>query len=445
MCSSDLDHTKPASVYECDFGMASEDCVHFGGQWDMPDNITVIIGMPETLDIQELIECAGCSCMCRCMCVSIWSRDVANEIEFTGQNDVACAVVGRDMIPFCDEGEVPGARYAVWESHGWQLRLDGGIEHWPDIAVNIIGTQVNYSPCTLQNMMMFIDGREHEIIADNGTAQVEYELNIADRTPLQMVWGGLSHAKTSSIKFEVWDWNLAVWDELGSVGGRDNGVDVARTFRSNLDPEHVDGTGDMKIRLTMTGGTVLKTDQLKIITTRCCKIELIPPYEVMLESAPALLDLSELGQCPSPFKFWELRDVSGREWYVTAECRWCGNSCGSTGVSCCPNPIPRTLFAEVQLGCTGCAASAFVVPLIATSPFIWEGDITVCGSVFTVRFDCDTIRVEGAGACSFQGSPTSVFCSPFQADYSGEFGGGIGCCGVGSTDTAVTITVTVIE
>ena len=88
-----IDHTKPASVYECDFGMASEDCVHFGGQWDMPDNITVIIGMPETLDIQELIECAGCSCMCRCMCVSIWSRDVANEIEFTGQNEIGRAHV----------------------------------------------------------------------------------------------------------------------------------------------------------------------------------------------------------------------------------------------------------------------------------------------------------------------------------------------------------------
>jgi hypothetical protein len=440
-----IDQNKPADIYECDHGMKSKDCVEFGGTWEIDEQTKLVIGMPETLDLQDLIDCGGCRCMCRCLCISIWKRNPDETIELQGQNEVVCAEVSRAMIPFCDDEEVPGPRSASWFSNGWTFQLDGGSEAWPDVATVLAGTEQDYTPCSLENLMMFIDDREHVIEAAGGSVQVEYELNIQDRTPLRLVWGGRSFDEDSLVTFEVYDWASSSWDLLGSVGGRAAGEPTDRTFRHDLDPEHADSNGDIRIRIIAVDCTELRTDQLKVITTRCCKIVPIPPYGVEFATPPAPLNLADIGQCPSPFKFWQLLDTSGVEWYISLECRWCGGSCGSQAVGCCPNPVPRTLFAEVQLGCTGCASSAFTVPIVAVSPFIWEGDITFCGSVFTVRFDCDTIFIEGAGACSFTGNPTDVSCEPFQASYSGLFGGGIGCCGVGSTDTEVPISVTVVE
>lgn len=453
-----IDHNIPADIYECDHGMKSRDCVKFGGTWQPDEESTLTIGIPETLDIANTIDCGGCSCMCRCLCISVWSRDPEQTITIVGTNEVVCADVRREQRVVCGElSELFHPTEAIWEHAGWVVRLAGGTEGPPVSEQITIGTGNDISECGISDTLLLTDDKEHIITADDEIAEVIYEFDAGDETGLRFRWVGNSDnalvlSEKCLVEFFAYDWVSNTWDLIGSIRGRNPVSLVQQLFRGKLEPEHT-GTGveqgRVQIKIRMSDGFTLKTNQLILTTTKCCELELIPPYDVPISAAIPKHSLAADGQCPSPFKFWQLLDDNDVEWYVAIDCSWCGGKCGSSLTGCCPRPIPRTVFAEILIDCPPCG-TGLTVPLQEVSPAIWEGEGWHCGSPLTVRFSCNgsvwALRVEGAGACFFQGEAVRTECDPLNVDFAGEFGAGIGCCGTqGNGQFGAPISVTVVE
>lgn len=438
---------------ECDYGMKQKDCVEFGGTWTIGEGQTLTIAMPDVLDIATLIECAGCRCLPRCFCMSIYSRDIMGEITYVGSNVVTCATLEREPLTDCGDPDFyPGDRYAQWAMNGWNVVLRGGFEPPPASATVITGTARSLTPCTLTGALMFGDEFEHIIDASGGSVAVTYFFSVADRTGLKMRWAGRSHNAESTTTFAAWNWTTSSWDTLGSVAGRAAADTINRTFRSNLTTAHT-GTGanvgQIRIRITAASCTELHSDVLRVVTDRCCKLELIPPQSVTPTTSVLPFDLSQPGNCPFPNPSWTFNATDGKEYVVGLNPAWCGGICGGVSTNCCDRPIPTTVFADVWVDCPGCTGIPVTVALTSSTGAIWEGTGTMCGSPVTVRLSCVgatwQIFVEGAGACSFTGNAISVTCTPLSIVFQGMFAGGIGCCGVGSMDTSVAITVTVVE
>jgi len=103
----------------------------------------------------------------------------------------------------------------------------------------------------------------------------------------------------------------------------------------------------------------------------------------------------------------------------------------------------------VTIGCGSCEGTATVPLFSDAAGTIWEGTGTHCNLPLSVSLSCASgfwsISVEGAGACSFADTAGSVDCDPFYLTFAGRFAGGIGCCGVGSVDTDVSISIVVFE
>jgi|GEM_PF-2035224 len=446
-----INHNLLTTSYDCDLRMKSEDCATFGGEWQVTEAITLIISTPETVDLAEAVECGGCGCVCDCICLSIWSRDAAETIEFTGQNAIVCAQIDDGMRQICAAGDpLKLGGFVFWELDGWQLRINGGTMVPPDSFTLIAGTST--LACNLQDTLTVIDEWEHLIDATaGGAAEVEYQWDIDDRMARRLQWAGISNGNLSKTEFFGWNWATSQWDLFGEIEGRQSGQ-IERTFRQDLSDDFT-GTGAnlgiVKVKIKSRTAQRLRNDQLLLQTTRCCEIELIPPYYVVPSSPLEKLNLAQVGQCPSPHKFWNFTDTSGIDWTVAFECLWCGGRCGTSITSCCPRPIPAVVFAEILIDCPPCGAG-LTVPLQNISPSIWEGVGLHCGSPLSVRFSCSGsswyIEVEGAGACSFRGFATTTDCDPLNVTFSGDFSGGLGCCGTQENgQNGAPITIVVIE
>lgn len=447
-----IDHTQQASDYQCKYGMKTKACVEFGGEWDLGSGRTLTISIPNSLDIFNLIKCAGCKCMCRCLCMSIWKIPNGGSLQLIGSNELVCAELIKTPYDDCGiTGFYEGDYKAVWSSSGWSVELKGGNEIVPYSRTIVAGTEQPYSPCTIGGALFYSDEYEHEITSASNTSSVIYEFDSEDRKGLSLKWIGRSHNEDSYVVFEAYDWTSSTWITLGSVSGRPSTTTLDTFFNSNLEAKYT-GTGVnqgiIKIKLTSLNSLSLHSNLLRIITDRCCELELIPPDSVTPTSTISKVNLSQEGNCPSPFKFWNFFDTNGDEWYITIECSWCGDSCGSVSTGCCPRTIPKTLFAEITMGCSGCAGTTTVVPIISTTSAVWDGSVYFCGQLLEVSFSCNgsnqwVITVD-YGVCTYTGTSSSVSCDPFNVDFSGNLGGGIGCC-PGTSDSSTSITITVLE
>ncbi len=448
-----IDHTQRASDYDCAAGMVTEACVNFGGEFTLDDGRTLQLAPPDTFDIASNIRCAGCSCMCKCLCISVASQGADGSITIVGSNDLACAVVSTTIVTNCGGDKIHDRKVAEWTVGDWQVRLDGDDIASPDSRTVTIGTETPFSPCVITQLLRFVDGEVHHVTATSQSAEVVYQFDIGDKSPLHMRWMGYSRNQYSTTTIEAYNWTIGSYETLGTVDGRPSGSTDCRMFNSALDTDNV-GTGAnsgiVRIRVSADYCADLTTDLLILKTTSCCKLELSPPYWIEPTTALESFDMSQTGNCPNVFKFWQFQDQHGTLWYVAIDCAWCGGRCGTVSTECCNRPVSRTLFAEVTISCPTCIVGTFVVPLFAnTAGSLWDGTGTHCGLPFTASLACLgsnwQISVSGAGACSYTGTASTTDCDPFYLTFSGRFAGGIGCCGIGSFETDVAISIVVFE
>lgn len=441
--SREIDH---ADVYD---GVAAA-CYNFGGTWELYDGSTLTLEPPEGFDISSHIACGGCSCICKCLCISVLSQAPDGTVTIVGTNEVVCGVVETASVSNCAGTRTAQVSSGSWTTYeGWQVILPGGAEGPPESCTVSTGTEVSYAPCTLPAILYFADEEIHIINAASGDVVAVYQWNIEDRTPIRVSWVGYVLGEAATAYFQAYNWSTTAWDALGSQAGQ--AAAGWKFQRYQLGADYV-GTGVnegiVKIRVSAENATSLSTDMLRLQTTRCCKLELLPP----VEPAETLTkcDLSDPSNCPTVFHAWQFEDVDGVLWYVSIDCAWCGSQCGSVFTACCDRPVPRTLFAEVTVDCPSCITT-FVVPLLANEAgSIWDGSGLMCTEPFSLSLSCDgtTWHIQttaGPGACSFSGDATTAECEPLYLVFSGFYAGGIGCCGFGSMDTMVAITIVVFE
>ena len=416
----------------------------------MRDGSTLTLEPPEGFDISSHIACGGCSCICKCLCISVLSQAPDGTVTIVGTNEVVCGVVETASVSNCAGTRTAQVSSGSWTTYeGWQVILPGGAEGPPESCTVSTGTEVSYAPCTLPAILYFADEEIHIINAASGDVVAVYQWNIEDRTPIRVSWVGYVLGEAATAYFQAYNWSTTAWDALGSQAGQ--AAAGWKFQRYQLGADYV-GTGVnegiVKIRVSAENATSLSTDMLRLQTTRCCKLELLPP----VEPAETLTkcDLSDPSNCPTVFHAWQFEDVDGVLWYVSIDCAWCGSQCGSVFTACCDRPVPRTLFAEVTVDCPSCITT-FVVPLLANEAgSIWDGSGLMCTEPFSLSLSCDgtTWHIQttaGPGACSFSGDATTAECEPLYLVFSGFYAGGIGCCGFGSMDTMVAITIVVFE
>lgn len=443
-------------------------CVDFGGTWSISANETFSLSVPETLDISKNIKCGTCKCMCKCLCMSVASRSSGGSITIEGSNQIVCATIIEDTFYNCSETEQEVIRTAVWEYDGWKIELSGN-DDWPFSDYTVLTGTEQQTPCEdITKVLRFNDNEVHTITAQSGNVVIEYESStVLANVPISFLWMGQSNNSTSATQFQIFNWSLNSWQFVKTVKGRQSGS-ANRVVRYTLKANEygvVDSNNVVKIRIITTNATALKTDLLRLKTTECCALTLTPKPGIVLPGGTGTgsstgsgnatssnslepVYLSSPENCPSVFKFWNFLDAADTEWYVTIDCSWCNNKCGTVATSCCEKPVPRSLVAEVFIDCPTCT-SPFSVLLNSTTGSLWEGVGLHCNQQFNVSFACSgtqwQVSVSGAGACSFFGTANALSCDPLYVVFNGQFGGGIGCCGVGSMDTSVPISITVFQ
>lgn len=450
-----IDHTIPADEELCNYGMMSKQCAEFGGEWTVEDPaLTISISDTPTLDLKDLVECAGCSCICKCLCISIYSRNATTGVfTLVGSNDVVCATLSRSTVEGCGNSEFYDTPWiAAWTSNDWTIRLGDQYDRQISEYELIAGSESVSGTCTVRDAVWIGDRNEHSITGES--IQVVYEWDIEHRTAKSVKWLGRSYDENSVIRFDAWNWVSSQWELVTSVDGRPDSTTINRAMFSNLDADYT-GTGvdegKVKIRLTVHYGDALHTDMIRLVTSECCAFTLTPPESITLESTPAIIPLTGANACPSPNPSWVMTATDDTEWYVSASCSWCGGTCGTSATACCPRPIGNLLFAEVTLGCPTCAPATIVVPLSSDgSGAIWDGEVTVCGQTLSLSFSCEGtawhISAVISGGCNWSGDASSVDCETFTVSFSGTLTGGLGCCGpTGDPNATPSIGITVIE
>lgn len=450
-----INHEIPAEDPDCLLGMKTKDCVVFEAEWDLYSGDRLRLSPADTFDISSKIRCAGCSCFCRCICFSVASQAGDGDITIVGSNEKVCVEILETELTNCSGSHRRTLRSARWKRGEWEVLLEGNDRYPPVSRVVEAGEEIPFFPCLLEQILLFPEDNEaHELIipgfGEDGDLSVVYSWQIGTKIPLRLHWRGVSSSHDSTTLFEIFDWISNSWTPLGSVQGRYGFETANRNFLATLSDRHVgSGTdaGVVRVRVKAVNSVTLLTDFLEITTNSCCELELIPPSTVTPVNEIEKHSLAI--HCQDPFKFWQIEDYSGTIWYVAIDCAWCGTTCGTTATSCCPAPVSRILFAEVSIDCAGCGG-VFSVPLVSSAgSSIWEGQGTHCSLPFTITLSCTgsgwAISASGAGACSYSGTAASSDCSPFFLMFTGRFGGGIGCCGVGSMDTDVAITISVVE
>lgn len=432
-----IDHSDLANPEECNHGMISRQCAHFGESWTVIDPaLEIAINEVDSLDLQDLIECAGCICICNCMCISIYSRNSTTGIfTLVGSNDVVCSTFSREAVSGCGITEFYHTPWiASWVSHGWTISIGDMYDRQISTHTVVSGTESVSGTCTVRDAVWLGDGNEHTI--EGESIQVVYEWELEHRIAKSFKWVGRSYDEGSVVRFDAWNWVTSAWDLVTSVGGRPVTTPINRAKVINLAASYT-GTGvdegKVKLRLTAHYATALHTDMLRITTGECCALTLTPPESITLEEPPARIPLTLTNACPSPNPFWQVTEDDGTEWYISASCSWCGGTCGTVATTCCPRPLGNNLFAEVTLGCPTCAPIPIAVPLVSGGTgAIWSGTVTICSQTLTVTFSCTEtgwhINVT-LGTCTYSGTATSVDCDTFTVTFGGILGGGLGCCG----------------
>lgn len=450
-----IDQEDLADPETCTHGMRARQCATFGESWTVIDPaLEISINEVATLDLKDLVECAGCTCLCECMCISVASRNPETGIfTIVGSNEIECAVLSRETVSGCGDSSFYDTPWiASWVSHGWTITLGDQYDRQISTHTLLSGTESISGTCTVRDAVWIGDGNEHAI--EGETVQVEYEWDIEYRIAKSVKWLGRSYDENSSIEFHAWNWVTSAWDLIATVAGRPVSTDINRIMFKALDADYT-GTaaneGVVKIRLTVQDGSALHTDMIRITTGDCCELILTPPESVTLEAMPARIPLTGLNACPSPNPFWQVTEDDDTEWFISASCNWCGTSCGTISTACCPRPLGNQLFAEVTLGCPTCAPATLVVPLSSDgSGAIWEGEVTVCSQTLSLSFSCEGdawhITALLSNGCNWAGDASSADCEMFTVTFGGEMSGGLGCCGpTGGEGSTVTIGIVVIE
>lgn len=448
-----IDHTEAANPELCKHGMNSKSCAEFGGEWEVLDPpLSISISDPPTLDLKDMVECAGCGCICKCMCISVWSQDPEEGLlTRVVAADIVCGQLSRYDVAGCGDSTFRKTPWAAsWASGGWEITLGDQWEHPINTHTVLSGTESISGTCTVQDATWIGDGLEHSI--SGATVQVVYEWSLAHRIAKRFKWLGRSYDETSVVSIEAWNWITLAWEEISSVPGRPLTTTINRTSVETLVSDYT-GTGVnlgiVKIRLTVTDGDDLHTDLILVGVAECCSLRLTPPETVELEEEPPRIILNGDQGCPSPEPLWQVRDVDDVLWTVSASCSWCGGTCGTRSTECCARPISRILYAEVSIGCATCPNPIGVILNAGPTGAIWSGTtpVIVDCTQLTIHFSCAGgtwfISVQ-SGACSYSGNATSVDCDPFSVSFSGMLTGGLGCC---PTDpfAPTSISITVIE
>jgi hypothetical protein len=454
-----IDPEIPSTI--CNLNMEPKQCSEFGGEWlaeetDSPA-ISITITEAPTRSVKDLIECGGCNCICDCMCLSVWSRSATTIWTVDQSNAVACSVLTEAYLSGCGITNFWKAPNSLsWSIDGWTMTLDGGSE-WPIYSATIdSGTGTISGTCSVQESLYLTDGFTHTI--DGSSAQVTYEFRLEERIAKGYKWAGTTHDENAVLTIEVYDWVSAAWIVFETRDGRADAVDTlmvsARPLRSEFTGTGAN-EGYVRIRLTTTGDQIV-SDMLRLQTSDCCYLTLTPPYGIVPATPLAKYKIS--GECPSPEPIWQFTDTDDIQWNFAATCSFCGGVCGAKITTCCARPLPRFLFAEVDIDCPGCVGVAFVVPLDAgATGVIWSGCSRLCGSTgesFCMSITCSggvwTLSITTApGGCSLAGgtvTASSASCEPVSIVFTGTLQAGLFCCGPdgGANDTPA-ITITVIE
>lgn len=440
---------------ESPFGASGTiNCVCFSGHWHYPPTGTasvefdLTVTKPSTINLLDLIPCGGCGCICDCLCMSIWYQQSGN-LEFIGSNNIACSEIETIYTSGCGQSGFAYNTSIKWVSNGWTITLDGNYGYTPTGYIINSGIDVT-GVCHISDVLLKTDGYEHTV-NESGSINVIYDFDVETNIPYSFVWVGRSYGLSSSLLFESYNFGSTSWDSLRTVGGRPSGSNINRSFEQTLGSEYVD-SGLVRIRLSSIDSSQVISDQLRIIAHECCKLELSPSGGINPNSTISPYVLS--GVCPSPKPFWNFLDSESRDWYIYADCNWCGDHCGFIPSECCNRPLPRVLVAEVDLDCANCGGVLFDVALVSSDgTATWNGEEPdVCGTPFTVVLSCVSsgtfsIATEGAGSCSFSQTKAADSCDPLSISYSGLFEGGLGCCGPSATGTitSTAISISVFE
>lgn len=467
-----IDHTETGTGTHC---QKTKACFDFGGEWYVDDQTIFSLKVPNTLDISKHINCSSCKCMCSCLCVSVASKSANGAITIEGSNQIVCSEIQELTFTNCSESQTEIVKSAVWQYDGWVFELSG-TDDWPfNNYALLTGTEQEKLCEDITKLLRFNDSEFHHLTSDNGVVEIVYEASVPiENKPISFKWFGQVANENSNYSFFVFNWDTNTWTHIRSFAGRPDNPAVNKYFRHilvNGQSGVVNDKNTVRVRIIAQNALSLKTDSFRLKTTKCCEIKVHPKPGILLPgqnngtgSSTGSFENGEISflssnnlapvplvtptTCPSIFKFWNFVDTNDTEWYVTIDCSWCSGKCGTVATSCCSKPTPRVLIAEVSISCPNCQ-SPFSVLLNSSTGAIWEGTGLHCNQQFNVTFSCSgsswAISVSGSGACSYSGSAEAVSCDPMYVVFNGYFGGGIGCCGVGSMDTSVPISITVFE
>jgi hypothetical protein len=446
-----IDPSEPPDPYECNHGQQAAACAQFGGEWAV-DGYAVTISEPQVIEVADLLGCAGCNCICRCLCVSIYSRSPTGVYTLYGTNEIVCADVTERLSPGCgDPVHFVRPKSASWTTSGWTITLQDDPVATVDSYVLHHGTEAITSLCDVRAAVWKTDGKTHAI-TDSGGIDVEYRFQIdADKTALQLQWVGRSFDGDSATLFYAYNWQTAAWDLIAEAAGRPNGSSINRVLQQSLDAAYTGAganDGKVHVRLVSTGSELI-TDQLRVITNACCGWSLTPPGTLTFSQPFAKVYFSDANPCPSPTALWTATDYDGTEWFISAGCSWCNNTCGTVATGCCPRPLGPTLFFEGLIDCENCPGTVSLPLEAGPTGAIWSGETIYCGQTLTVTFFCNgsawqiTITL---GACTYAGAAALTECDPLSVDFAGQIAGGLGCCGPGGDPFATpNFTGTVFE
>lgn len=448
-----IDHTVDADPMLCNHGMNSQACAEFGDTWEvLSPPLTITISDPPTLDLKDMLECVGCSCICQCMCISIWSQDPTEGLlTRVVANEIVCGELTRYDLSGCGDATFQKTPWSAnWTSGGWGISIGDQWERPVQSHTVVSGTESISGTCSVRDATTKGDGLEHSI--EGETIEVIYEWSLEHRIAKRFKWVGRSYGQSSIVSIEAWNWIDSVWEEISSIQGRPATTDINRANAEILISDYT-GTGVdlgiVRIRLTVTGGADLHTDLILIGVSECCSMRLTPPESVELEEDPELIVLNADQGCPSPEPLWQVRDVNDVLWTIAASCSWCGGTCGTNSTECCARPINRILYAEVTIGCATCPNPIGVILNAGLTGAIWTGTtpVIVDCTQLTINFSCSGstwyIEVQ-SGPCSYAGNATASTCDPFSVDFAGTLANGIGCC-PSDPFASTSISITVIE
>jgi len=109
-----------------------------------------------------------------------------------------------------------------------------------------------------------LDVVHHVIDPVGGNTDVYYEFDVgSDGVPVNIIWDGYAQGGPDEYQMYLWNWAMAVWDQVGEINATSGAVAQVYTLQAVLGHVGTGGdTGKVRFRLASTNGDTLATDRV---------------------------------------------------------------------------------------------------------------------------------------------------------------------------------------